>query len=378
MSVVAIIPARGGSKGVKDKNLQKIGGVSLIGRAVRSAKLAQNINKVFVSTDSIEISKEAEKFGAETIFRPTAISGDEASSELALHHALSVIERVKSVVFIQCTSPFIQSTDLEQAVDLVNNKVFDSVFSAVEDHGFRWELQGDSLMPIGHSMKLRPRRQDLPSRFLETGAFYAFSSDGFLESNSRFHGRVGHVLVDKFFQIDIDDYEDLKQAQKISQSFFDEFSSRTIRAVVLDFDGVQTDDYLWIDQEGREFVRVSRSDGLGISMLKKAGFEVIILSTETNPVVGARARKLGIDVLQGEKDKEKAIQNWSKSRELSLTEVAFLGNDLNDLGAMNAVGLPISVADAHPKVISRASLVLKSKGGEKAIRELADIFLNRN
>lgn len=216
MTVVALIPARGGSKGIKDKNLQEIEGVTLIGRAVKSAMAAKSVGAVYVSTDSTRISVEAERWGAVSIVRPPELSVDTASSESAILHALQKIENVHLVVFVQCTSPFIFSADIDKAIDLVRRGKYDSVFSSVEDHGFRWELDGDSLQPLMHNSKERLRRQELPERFMETGAFYVFTAEGFLTSGSRFHGRVGHVVVNPLSQIDVDNDNDLQRARKLA------------------------------------------------------------------------------------------------------------------------------------------------------------------
>lgn len=373
MSIVAIIPARGGSKGIKDKNMQEVGGVSLVGRAIRSAKLAQKIQEVYVSTDSPMIAEEAIRWGAKTIVRPSDLSTDESSSESAIEHAMGQIGEASIIVFIQCTSPFIKSTELDRAVEMIESGKYDSVFSAVEDYGFRWQEKDDGLEPLGHNIEKRPRRQELPNRFLETGAFYVFLSNAFMEAGSRFSGRVGHISVEKGFNIDVDDLEDLNRARTISKFFINETREKRIKGVILDFDGVQTDDYVWIDQYGNESVRVSRSDGHGISIMKKAGLAVLILSTETNPVVAARAEKLGVEVIFGQQNKANAMVEWANKKDLDLEEVAYLGNETNDVASMKLVGLPVAVSDANPQVVQTASLVLRSKGGEKAVRELADI-----
>lgn len=217
MSVTAIIPARGGSKGITRKNLQTIDGVSLIGRAVNSAKRAKSVDRVYVSTDSHEIALEAEKHAAVSIIRTDELSLDSTSSEAVIQDAIPRIGAIEIVVFVQCTSPFIESSDIDEAVAMVRDGGYDSVFSAVEDHGFRWERNGEFLRPILHSSKNRPRRQDLPNRFLETGAFYVFRSEGFQKARSRFFGRIGLVLVNKLHQIDIDTIQDLDMARKLAK-----------------------------------------------------------------------------------------------------------------------------------------------------------------
>lgn len=375
MRIVAIIPARGGSKGVRNKNLREVDGVSLIGRAVRSAKQVKNIRNVYVSTDSFLISEEAERWGAEVVHRPDKLAGDEASSESAVIHAVKNIQPTDVVVFMQCTSPFTRSADIDRAVSLLVDGKYDSVFSATEDHGFRWELKGDSVTPVGHKAEERPRRQDLPPRFVETGAFYIFRPDGLINSGSRFHGEVGYGLTDKSLHIDIDSEADISWANSVAKILAKDAPKIRISALVMDFDGVQTDDYVWIDSEGRESVRVSRSDGLGISSLREAGLQLMILSSERNPVVAKRAEKLGISLKHGALEKSESLREWAEEHNLSLRSIAYLGNDVNDLSAMKLVGLPVAVSDAHPDVIRAASVVLQSKGGEKAVREMAEILL---
>ena len=140
--MVAVIPARGGSKGVPGKNLRRVGGVSLIARAVRTALAARSITEVCVSTDDERIATEARAAGGVVIDRPAPLSGDTATSESAMLHALGVLtddgQPVDVVVFLQCTSPFIASPDLDTAVGLVLTDEADSVFSAVDNHSFLW------------------------------------------------------------------------------------------------------------------------------------------------------------------------------------------------------------------------------------------------
>ena len=150
-----------------------------------------------------------------------------------------------------------------------------------------------------------------------------------------------------------------------------------IEAVVTDFDGVHTDDSVHVDQNGIESVTVNRRDGLGVRMLREAGIPVLILSTEKNPVVRVRAAKLGAEVLQGIGDKAAALAEWAADAGIRLDRVAYLGNDLNDLGALSAVGWPFAVADAHPKAIAASRRVLTTAGGAGAVRELAEIILEQ-
>lgn len=149
---------------------------------------------------------------------------------------------------------------------------------------------------------------------------------------------------------------------------------REIRLVVFDFDGVFTDNMVYVFEDGREAVRCFRSDGIGLQRLERLGIATLIVSTERNPVVSARSRKLGIRCLQGCKDKRAALETSVQEMGLSLTQVAFVGNDINDLPCLMCVMLPIVVQDAHPDVIPHALYQTKVRGGHGAVREVCDLF----
>lgn len=145
-----------------------------------------------------------------------------------------------------------------------------------------------------------------------------------------------------------------------------------IRLLVLDFDGVLTDNRVLVSEDGHESVWCSRADGMGIARLKEAGVEVIVISTETNRVVQVRCEKLGIPFVQGTYQKLKDLREFASGMELAAGEIAFVGNDVNDLECMNWVGMPIAVADAEPVVIEVALLKTERLGGYGAVREVAE------
>jgi YrbI family 3-deoxy-D-manno-octulosonate 8-phosphate phosphatase len=143
----------------------------------------------------------------------------------------------------------------------------------------------------------------------------------------------------------------------------------------LDFDGVLTDNKVLVDQDGREAVWCNRSDGWGIARLKDAGLQVVVLSTETNSVVAARCKKLSIECVQGAADKLSALQTMAKQRSLTRDQIAFVGNDVNDLDCMRWVSVPIATADASVEVHAISRLTTKQSGGQGAVREVAEWFL---
>ena len=154
------------------------------------------------------------------------------------------------------------------------------------------------------------------------------------------------------------------------------FKSNNFNLIVYDFDGVMTDNRVIVSQDGTEAVIVNRADGLGVDYLRKEGIPQMILSTESNPVVNARAKKLRIDLIQNCGDKKETLSKVCKEKGYDLAKVIFVGNDLNDLEAMKIVGYPVAPADAHPRTLDISVLVTKAKGGKGVVRELADIILN--
>ena len=147
-----------------------------------------------------------------------------------------------------------------------------------------------------------------------------------------------------------------------------------IRLIAFDFDGVFTDNMVYVFEDGREAVRCSRGDGMGLQKLKRLGIEAIIISTEKNPVVSARAQKLKIRCVQDCPDKRAELEKITQELGISLSEVAFVGNDINDEACLTCVGMPIVVQDAHPDVLPLARYRTQKPGGKGAVREICDLF----
>ncbi|GLW06624.1 hypothetical protein Misp01_17540 [Microtetraspora sp. NBRC 13810] len=358
--------------GVPLKNLAQVGGTPLVARAVRACVRAELVDEVVVSTDHDGIAEAARAAGATVIDRPAELSGAAASSESAVLHALDNTGEAPDVVLlVQCTSAFIDPADLDAAVAKVLAGEADVVFSGLPTHEFLW---GENGTGINHDPAVRPRRQDLEPHYRETGAFYVMRAEGLREHGHRFFGTVAVQPVDAGEAIEVDTPEDLEVVRALAP-VLDRPEPIDVDAVITDFDGVHTDDSAHVDQDGRESVAVSRSDGMGVSLLRRAGVKLLIMSTEHNPVVTARARKLGVPVLQGLADKATVLRDWLAIEGLDPARVAYVGNDVNDLGAMAEVGWPITVPDAHPRVRAAARVVLSHAGGAGAVREVCDRVL---
>ncbi|MGW7405049.1 cytidylyltransferase domain-containing protein [Streptomyces sp. NPDC054833] len=399
--VLAVIPARGGSKGVPAKNLAPVGGVPLVARAVRECRASRLVTDVVVSTDDQAIAAAARQAGAEVVLRPAAIAGDTATSEAAVLHAMDAHEAlhgipVDVVLLVQCTSPFIVREDIDGVAGAVVENGADTAVTVAPFHGFIWRDGADAPVPVpvtgeadgasvggygvNHDKSFRPRRQDRPQDLLETGAAYAMEAQGFREHQHRFFGHTELVRTDPARVLEIDDPHDLARARALAPLFDADRPGALptyddIDAVVLDFDGTQTDDRVLIDSDGREFVSVHRGDGLGIAALRKSGLKMLILSTEQNPVVAARARKLQIPVLHGIDRKDLALKQWCEEQGIAPERVLYVGNDVNDLPCFALVGWPVAVASAHDVVRGAARAVTTVPGGDGAIREIASWIL---
>ncbi|MFD4635059.1 cytidylyltransferase domain-containing protein [Streptomyces sp. NPDC058284] len=416
--VLAVIPARGGSKGVPAKNLAPVGGVPLVVRAVRECLAARLVTDVVVSTDDQVIGEAARAAGAEVVLRPAAIAGDTATSEAAVLHAMDAHEAlhgaaVDVVLLVQCTSPFLTREDVDGVASAVAENGADTAVTVAPFHGFIWRdaaddaTDGAAEVPaqrtdarggtatltnatrtsggygVNHDKSFRPRRQDRPQDLLETGAAYAMDAAGFRTEKHRFFGRTEPVRTDPARVLEVDDPHDLARARALAPLFDADRpaggtalpTAADIDAVVLDFDGTQTDDRVLVDSEGREFVSVHRGDGLGIAALRRSGLNMLILSTEQNPVVAARARKLKLPVLHGIDRKDLALKQWCEEQGIAPERVLYVGNDVNDLPCFALVGWPVAVASAHDVVRGAARAVTTVPGGEGAIREIATWIL---
>lgn len=383
--IVAIIPARGGSKGIPRKNIQPVAGKSLLAYTIEHALQTPAITRLIVSTDDPEIAAVAQQYGAEVVWRPAEISGDTATSESALLHALDHLRDTEGyepelMVFLQATSPLRQPDGIQNAIETLQREQADSLFSACPVHGFIWRRDGEQLSSLTYDYRHRPRRQDAPEDLIENGSIYVFKPWVLRQFNNRLGGKIAVYRMNVLDSFQVDEPADLELMEHLLALRRPRPKSpdlAAVRLLVLDFDGVMTDNRVLVDQNGTEAVWCHRGDGWGIARLKEAGVEVLVLSTETNPVVAARCRKLGIECIQGCDDKLSTLKAMVQQRSLGSEQVAYVGNDVNDLHCMRWVGVPIAVADAIPEVRAVSRLVTIRTGGQGAVREVCDLILSQ-
>lgn len=384
VNTLAIIPARGGSKGVPRKNLRYLCGMPLVAWSIEAARRSTAVTRVVVSTDDHEISTVARRYGAEVVMRPPELASDTATSESALLHVLEHLRRAESyspdlVVFLQCTSPLTLPEDIDGTVGTLIQHQADTCLSVVPFHHFLWSADSpEGATGINHDKSVRLRRQDMQPQYLETGAIYVMRTEGFLKTKHRFFGKTVIYTMPKERHVDIDDPVDFRIAELLLREHMEREQVKLlpspVEALVLDFDGVFTDNHVIVYENGMEAVVCSRSDGMGIAALRNLNIPVIVISTERNPVVDARCRKLGVPVIQGVDAKLAALRDWAGRHHIDLRNVVYVGNDVNDIACMQAVGCGIAVRDCHPDVSPYARIVLSSSGGDGAIREVVDLI----
>lgn len=396
--VLAIIPARGGSKGIPRKNIKSFAGFPLIAYSILAALRAESVTRVIVSTDDDEIACVAHEWGAEVPFmRPAELAQDKTTDYPVMRHALDWLKENEAyqpevVVQLRPTSPVRPLALVDDAVKaLLAHPQADCVRGVVPSgqNPFKmWTVDEASgaMKPLlqveGIQEPYNAPRQILPATYWQTGHIDAIRLETILEKKSLTGDVLYPIHIDPKFTVDIDVPRDWHGAEAtlkaLTGEVVDPASNRRAfpkqpKFLVMDFDGVFTDNRVIVDQNGVESVCADRSDGLGFGLLKaQTPVECLIISKERNPVVAQRAAKLGIPVLQAVDDKATALKHAMRERNLAQEETIFVGNDVNDLPTLDIAGYFVAPADSHSEVLRRADLVLKNKGGRGALRELCD------
>jgi N-acylneuraminate cytidylyltransferase len=219
---IAIIPARGGSKGIKKKNIVDFLGEPLIVHTIRQAKESELIDETYVSTDAEDIADVSRNAGAQVIDRPEKYATDEASTESALLHALRYLKESdrepETMTLLQCTSPLRREQDIDETVKLVTQEGYNSALSVCEDHSFYWREGEEDAEPINYNPQKRKRRQEMKKRFRENGSIYVFETNILEKEECRLGGRIGIHEMPETHSLEIDTPEDLRIIKAVAES----------------------------------------------------------------------------------------------------------------------------------------------------------------
>jgi len=401
--ILALIPARGGSKGIPRKNIRSFAGFPLIAWSIAAGVQAHTVNRVIVSTDDEEIASVAREYDAEVPFmRPHELSQDRTTDLPVFEHALKWLEDIEGykpdiVIQLRPTSPIRPRDCIDSAVKtLMEYPDADSVRGVVtagQNPYKMWRFNGydKPMKPLlevtGITEPYNAPRQILPPVYWQTGHIDVIRTG----TITRKHSLTGNVIyphvIDPRYTVDIDTLADwAKYEALVYHGGLDMVTPnnrsrrrmpKKIELIICDFDGVITDNKVWTDQDGRETIAAYRSDSIRIRELRELGMDVIILSSEPNPVVQARAEKLGVEAIHGVglQDKGRVMLEVLERKNIKAENVVYIGNDLNDLPCFEIAGWSVAVADAYPEVVRAADYVLTTAGGHGALRELCDLIL---
>ena len=383
--IIALIPARGGSKRIFKKNIKLLAGKPLIAYTIEASLNSKLINKTIVSTDDEEIADVAKDYGAEVIMRPKELSDDDSPTEQAMLHVVEQLEKdgckVDYIVLLQPTSPLRGTEIIDKGINLILESDVDSLLSVCEvqhyyllgyfDKGY-YKLEYDK-RPFSHTM---------PKKYKENGAIYITKKDFFIKNKNRIGGKIKAIVMNELDSIDIDDKGDFDLVERIilnakSNNSLDEEQLKKIKLLITDVDGVLTDGGMFYSEEGEEMKKFNARDGMGIEILVKNGIVPVILTKENSDIVIKRAEKLKIkEVYIGVADKLEKAGELIKKYNFSFDEVVYIGDDINDIPLLKKVGFSCCPFDAVEEVKKVVNHVCKAKSGEGVVREVIDIIVS--
>lgn len=388
----AFIPVRGGSKSIPLKNIKPICGKPLVYWTVKAACKCKYIDVVYIATDSDKIKEtveafksgdEAETFSkAQVIGRSAESASDTASTEFAMLEFAANYE-FDNIVLVQATSPMLTAADLDGGFELFNTDGTDSVLSVVRQYRFLWdEDEKGNVSPSNYDVFHRPRRQEFDGYLMENGAFYISSRTDLIKYQNRVSGNIKayEMCEDSAFEIDepsdwiiieaLMRKNDLVKEQGVAE---EKKSIPEIKMFLTDCDGCLTDGGMYYSEHGDELKKFNTRDGMGFALLRAKGIITGIVTSESVDLNKRRAEKLKLDALEaGCKDKVVAVKRLCEQYGIALENVAYVGDDINDIEVIKMVGLGCAPADAMPQVKAVADYVTKTKGGEGVIREVIE------
>ncbi|RHO90793.1 N-acylneuraminate cytidylyltransferase [Clostridium sp. AF37-7] len=382
---VAFIPVRGGSKSIPLKNIKPISGKPLVYWTVKAACGCKYIDKVFIATDSDKIKETVEGFKegseaelfkkAEVIGRSAESASDTASTEFAMLEFADKVE-FDNIVLVQATSPLLVSSDLDRGFEAFGEENVDSVLSVVRQKRFHWGNDENGFAhPTNYDVFHRPRRQEFDGYLVENGAFYISSKEDLLKSKNRVSGNIKAVEMneDTFFEIDEPSDWVIIEALMKKNGITASKEIPEIKIFLTDCDGCLTDGGMYYSEHGDELKKFNTRDGMGFALLHKKRIVTGIVTSENVDLNRRRAQKLKLDVLEaGCRDKVAAVKVLCEKYNASLENVAYIGDDINDLDVIKIVGYGCCPADAMPQIREAAKYVTKAKGGEGVIREVVE------
>lgn len=382
---VALIPVRGGSKSIPLKNIRPINGRPLVYWTLDAALQCPELSAVYLCTDSNEIREAVEAYRQSCpipeklvcIDRPEETATDTASTESVMLYFANQFTDFSHLVLIQATSPLLTAEDLSGGISMYRKEEYDSLLSVVRQKRFVWQQNTQGAESVNYDFNNRPRRQEFDGFLVENGAFYITKRDLLLKSSCRLSGKIGtyEMAEETYFEIDEpSDWVIVEQLLKKKNAKQPDLSK--IKLLLSDCDGVMTDGGMYYSENGDELKKFNTRDGMGVQLLLEKGILFGIVTGEESELVKRRAQKLkACECFTGVKNKLEIYEKIKEKYGLKDEEIAYVGDDINDLEVMKRSGFSCSVPNAAERIKQTADYVTHVCGGHGAIREIAEILL---
>ena len=383
--VIAFIPVRGGSKSIPLKNIKPFCGKPLVCWNIEALEQCEEVDEIIVATDSdkIEETVTSQSYKKTKVYRRSAENAcDTASTESVMLEYIHYAQLPDDDIFmlVQATSPLTETVHFTEALDLYGKGEYDSILTCVRNYRFFWNEDGTSM---NYDYKNRPRRQNFSGMLMENGAFYINKVRNILESGNRLSGHISIYEMPEYTATEIDEPDDWIVLENLMRKHV--LSKRKevkkpIKLFLCDVDGTLTDGGMYYSEKGDELKKFNTRDGMGFQLLREAGIKTGIITSEDTKIVENRAKKLKVDFLsQGKRNGGKLAVAKEICEQLGITldEVAYIGDDVNCVELLEAVGLKACPADACEEVKAITGIqIMTKKGGEGCVREFIELMIN--
>ncbi len=375
---VAFVPVRGGSKSIPLKNIKELCGKPLVYWTVKAASESNHIDKVYVATDSGLIRSTVESFclpKVEVIDRSAESASDTASTEFAMLEFAGKYD-FDNIILIQATSPLLTSEDIDGGFKLFDSDDCDSVLSVVRQYRFIWKETNGIAEPVNYDVFHRPRRQDFGGYLMENGAFYITSKERLISSKNRVSGKIKAYEMSEETAFEIDEPNDWIIIEQLMKKRNKKIFNKKIKMLLTDCDGCLTDGGMYYSENGDELKKFNTKDGMAFEILREHGIITGIITGENVELNRRRAEKMKIDELHmGVKDKLAVVKMLAEKYNISLDEIAYIGDDINDIPVMKEVGSSCCPMDAIKEVKECADFISIQNGGSGVVRDIVKYLL---
>lgn len=382
MKTIGFIPLRKNSKGIVNKNKRKMVGRPLFTWVLGEAIFSE-LDHVYVYTDDewiLEFVKREYSWTnkVSALLRSDESATDTASTESAILEFCDRIDYEFDVFcLLQATSPFTTSNDINNCISKVEKSDYDSALTVVNTHRFTWYKDGT---PKNYDIFKRPRRQDFEGLLIENGAVYATTKQSLKQTKNRLGNNIAVVEMSEDSLFEIDNESDwIVVEQLLMNRQKSKKQSNKITHFVLDVDGVFTNGTVFYSKDGELSKQFDMRDGMGLEILREQNVEVWVMTSEQSEIVAQRMKKLKIEnVYLGVKDKFSLLNHLMKEKNLSINNIAYIGDDVNDLANICSVGWSFTPNNATQVVKQHADMVLSKDSGNGAIRAACEFIMNYN